>query len=186
MGLLPSLALLRVALPLLLLVGTSTGAHAEGSEEPRAVAGAGVALPVVNRTLYGAGAFVQGGADFPLGNGETHRLRLLGRWIGLDTVGAHADLGHVAVAWRVYPAFGKGLLVELGTGALFEVERLRLNLPGRALDASRTRVGVPLSLAVGFGLWRRIELELGYQELFFLRGAPWTSGLAHLSLGGLL
>jgi hypothetical protein len=182
----PSRALLRVALPLVLIAATTTRAHAEGNEDPRAVAGAGVALPVVNRTLYGAGAFVQGGADFPLGSGETHRLRLLGGWIGLDTVGAHTDLGRVEAAWRVYPGWGKGLLFELGGGALFEVERLQLNLPGRALDASKTRAGVPLSAAVGFGLWRRIELELGYQELLFLRGDPWTYGLAHLSIGGRL
>ncbi len=187
MGRIPSgRSLLRAVLPLFVIVGANSTAHAEEGETARAVAGAGLALPVLNRTLYGAGIMVHGGADFPLGSGETHRLRLLGRWVGLETPGARADLGYGEAAWRVYPAWGKGLLVELGAGALLEVERLRLDLPGRPIEASNTRVGVPLSAAIGFGLWRRIELEVGYQELFFLRGGPWTSGLAHLTLGGRL
>lgn len=161
-------------------------AHAEGEGAPRAAVGVGVALPVLNRTLYGAGVLVQGGADFPLGSGEAQRLRLLARWTGVATAGARADLGSLEAAWRLYPSWGKGLLFEVGTGVMIEVERLQLNLPTRSLDESSTRGGIPASVAVGFGLWRRIELELGYQQLFFLRSDPWTAGMGHASIGGRL
>ena len=81
-------SLLRAVLPLFVIVGANSTAHAEEGETARAVAGAGLALPVLNRTLYGAGIMVHGGADFPLGSGETHRLRLLGRWAA-KLAGAH-------------------------------------------------------------------------------------------------
>ena len=177
---------LRAAPVLALVLGTSAVARAEGDSTPRIAAGGGLAVPVVNRTRYGVGELVQAGADFPLGSGEGQRLRLLGRWIGLATTGARADLGLVEAAWRIYPSWGKGLLFEVGAGALFEVERLQLNLPTRSVDTSNTRVGVPASAAVGFGFWRRVELEIGYQQLFFLREPPWTAGLAHASIGGRL
>ena len=178
--------LLRAGSALSLLLGTSAIARAEGNDATRVAAGAGIAVPVLNRTLYGPGELVQGGADFPLGNGEAQRLRVLARWIGLVTTGARADLGLVEAAWRLYPSWGKGLLFEIGAGALFEVERLQLNLPGRAVDASNARVGMPASAAIGFGLWRRVELEVGYQQLFFIRGEPWTAGIGHASIGGRL
>jgi hypothetical protein len=161
-------------------------AHAEGEVALRVAAGVGVAVPVLNHALYEPGVLVQGGADFPLGSGEAQRLRVLGRWIGLATIGARADLGSVEAGWRVYPSWGRGLFLEIGSGVLFEVERVRLKLPDRSLDESNTRVGMPVSVAAGFGLWRRVELELGYQQLIFFREQPGTVGIAHASIGGRL
>jgi hypothetical protein len=168
-----------------LALGPARIARAE-AEGARAAVGAGVAIPVVNHALYGPAVIAQGGADLPLGTGDAHRLRLLGRWIGLATTGARADIGSLEGAWRFYPRWGGGLLFEIGTGVLFEIERLELNLPGRSLDESNTRVGMPASVAVGFGLWRRIELEVGYQQLLFFGDQPRTAGIAHASIGGRL
>lgn len=168
-----------------LALGTVGVAYAEGEDAPRAVAGVGVAVPVLTHTLYGPGVLVQAGAELPLGDGDAQRLRILGRWIGLATTGARADLGMVEAAWRIYPR-GKRLRFELGTGVLFEIERLEMNLPGRSLDESNTRAGMPASVAFGFGLGRRIELEVGYQQLLFFGDQPRTAGIAHASIGGRL
>lgn len=163
----------------------STGALAEG-EGTRAAVGAGLAVPAWNRSLYDAGLFAQGGVDAPLGSGETQRLRLLGRWLGLAATGMRSDTVSLEASWRVYPPWGRGLLFEIGSGAMFEVERLRLSLPSRDIDASNTRAGMPVSLAVGFGLWRRAEIEAGFQQFLFFREQPRAVGIAHLSLGGRL
>lgn len=168
-----------------LVLGPARVARAE-AEGARAAVGAGVAIPVVNHALYGSGVMAQGGADLALGTGEAQRLRILGRWIGLATTGARADIGSLEATWRVYPAWGGGLLFELGTGALFEVERVQLDLPGRSLDESNTRAGVPASAAVGIGLGRRVELEVGYQQILFFREQPRTAGIAHFAIGGRL
>ncbi|MBK7578870.1 MAG: hypothetical protein IPI67_01575 [Myxococcales bacterium] len=166
-------------------LGPTRAAYAEG-EPARAALGAGVAIPVLNHALYGPGVLAQGGADLPLGDGQSQRLRFLGRWIGLATTGARADIGSLEAAFRLYPKWGRGLLFEVGTGALFEVERLQLNLPGRSLDESNTRFGMPATAAAGFGLGRRIELEAGYAQLLFFREQPRTVGIVHVSIGGRL
>jgi hypothetical protein len=179
---------------LLLGAASATAPGALAAEEARAAderttrvaVGIGVAVPALNYALYDAGVIAQGGADFPLGDGRTHRLRLLGRWVGLATDGARADLGSVESAWRIYPSWGRGLLLELGAGTLLEVERFQLNLSGRSLDESRGRAGVPASVAVGFGLRQQLEVEVGYRQLFFLREEPRTVGIAHALIGGRL
>lgn len=169
-----------------LALGALIAAPARADDSPRALAGAGIAVPVFAHTLYGAGVRVQAGAELPLGTEQPQWIRVVGRWVGLATTGARADLGMVEAAWRVAPAWATRLRFELGLGVLVEVERLRLSLPARTLDESTTRVGMPASAAVAVELWRRVELELGYQQLVFVGDQPRTAGIVHAALGARL
>lgn len=171
---------------LLLAALGSSPAHADADGPTRVIGGIGVAVPLVSHTLYDVGVLVQGGADLPLGTSGTHRLRVVGGWIGLATTGARVDLGLVQAAWRIAPSWGRGVHLDVGSGLVFEVERFRLDLPGPSVMVASTRVGMPASIAVGIGLGRWVELEVGYQQLVFFNALHRTAGIAHATIGGRL
>lgn len=167
------------------VVGTPGDAWGQASDT-HAIASVGIARPMMNHALYGFGPTAAAGADFALGNGDAHRMLTFGRWIGLPATGARADIGSLEAAWRWQPQRANGGFVQVGAGLLFEVERLMLTLPGRSVDESHTRVGAPLSIAVGFRAWSHVEVDVGYQQIVFFREQPRTVGVPHLSIGGRL
>ena len=160
-------------------------ALAEGTDL-HAVATAGIARPMMNHALYGLGPTATVGADLALGRGDVHRAIAFVRWTGLPATGARADIGSIEAAWRWQPSWAQGAFAQLGSGMLFEVERLSLILPGHTLDESNTRFGAPLSVALGFRAGAHVELEVGYQQLVFFRQEPRTVGIPHASIGGRL
>jgi hypothetical protein len=174
------------AVTLLVALGPIGVARAEPEAAPRAIAAVGVVAPVLSHTLHGAGVLVEGGAELPLGDRDAPRLRLRARWIGLATPGARADLVAAEAIWRITPSWATRLRFEVGSGVLLEFERLQLTLPERTLDASTTRIGLPVSAGIALALGRWVELAVGYQQLLLLGDQPRTAGLAHASIGGRL
>lgn len=174
------------AVTLLLVLGTLDVARAEPEAAPRAIAAVGVVAPLLSHTLHGAGVLVEGGAELPLDERHARRLRVRGRWIGLASPGARADLVMAEAAWRITPSWARWLRLEVGSGVLLERERLQLTLPERTLDATATRLGLPLSVGTALALGRWLELAVGYQQLLLLGDQPRTAGLAHASIGGRL
>ena len=180
---------LRPGVPVAILVlatMASARAHADDDDALHVIAGVGLAVPVVNRTRYDPGPRVRAGADLRLGTGGTQRLRFVAGWIGLATSAARGAIGQLEATWRVSPSWGRGVYFDVGSGLALEVERLQLDLPEQSVAASTTRVGLSASGAIGIGLGRWVELELGYQQLLFFNEQPRTAGIAHITLGGKL
>lgn len=152
-------------------------------ESPRAIAGVGVAVPVVNHRAYDLGMLVHGGAELSLGR---QRWILDGSWIGLAITGARVDAGALIASWRASPAWARGLRFDVGSGLVVEVERVHLELPEQGLAMSTTRAGMPVSVAIGSRLGRWVEIELGFQQFVYFNAATHSAGIAHVSLGARL
>lgn len=175
---------LRVALGALVLAMLG-GSHvgADDDNAVRVIAGVGVAVPIVNHRLYDVGVLAHGGADLPLGN---HRLIVEGGWVDLATAGARVDVGLVEASWRVSPSWARGVRFDVGSGFVLEVERFQLEVPGQGVSMSTMRGGMPASVAIGIGLGRWVELELGFRQLLYFNAPSHSPGIAHGTIAGRL